>query len=385
MRLKSYFAATVEGALNMARQELGPDAMLVDSRRTGMDAKHLGEYEVVCAVFPPKAAAAAEDSPAASPSAVATGSAGGFRAPSLDKLSQDVSELKRYMERMASTIARTGPGLANLRANPELAELLGILQSSEVDASLAQDLVTRVADAMTEGSDPRAIMARELEKVIRTDSRLGRVGSGQAVVALVGPPGAGKTTCLVKLAARFGLATRRPTHIITLDTYRVAAAEQLRSYAAILGLGFQIADTAVALGQSLEECRHKDLILIDTPGFSRHDMHEAREMARFMATHPEIDTHLVLPASAKAADLKKAADSYQCFLPSKLLFTKLDETGTFGPILSLMNRLQKPVSFFSYGQQIPEDFEAAEKGTLMELILRRETLEENLDSAVAAA
>src|SRR5271165_605405 len=117
MRLKSYFAATVEAALNLARQELGPDAMLVDSRRTGLESRHLGEYEVVCAVFPatsPAAASAPSSAPASPPTAVLSSSANSqgpipgpaFRAQSIDRLSQEVSELKRYMERMATTMSQ---------------------------------------------------------------------------------------------------------------------------------------------------------------------------------------------------------------------------------------------------------------------------------------
>ena len=381
MRLKSYFASTVEVAMNMARQELGPEAMLVDSRRTGPESRHLGEYEVVCALFQTKIAAApAPEEPAPLPS-----SSPQFRAPSLDKLSQEVSDLKRYMEKMATTLTQSGAGFANLRAHPELAEIFAVLTSSDVDPAIAHDIVTRVGESSTRDGNVNALVDKEVERLLAVDGRLGRTGARQAVVALVGPPGSGKTTCLVKLAAQYGLATRRPTQILTLDTYRIAAAEQLRSYAAILGIGFQVLETPLALAQALEEHRQKELILIDTPGFSRHDMEDAAELAQFFSTHPTIDTHLVLPACVKSADLKRTASAYEKFRPSKLLFTKLDETGTFGPILNLVVTLGKPVSFLSYGQQIPEDFECAEKSTLVELILRKESLEENLKSAVAAA
>ena len=381
MRLKSFFAATVEAGMNMARQELGSEAMLVDSRRTSLESRHLGEYEVVCALFHPKTAA----SPASDEAAPPAFPPNGFRAPSLDKLSQEVSDLKRYMEKMATTLTQSGAGFANLRANPELAEVFAILTASEVDPSIAHDIVARIGQIAGADSNIPALLDREVDKLLTVDARLGRTGARQAIAAVVGPPGAGKTTCLVKLAAQYGLATRRPTQILTLDTYRVAAAEQLRSYAAILGIGFQVVETPLALAQALEEHRQKDLILIDTPGFGKHDMEDASDLAKFFAAHADIDTHLVLPASMKSADLQRTAAAYRKFHPAKLIFTKLDETGTFGPILNLVVSVGKPVSFLSYGQQIPEDFEGAEKSTLIELILRKESLEENLHSAVAAA
>ena len=251
--------------------------------------------------------------------------------------------------------------------------------------ALPADIVARIGQIAGADSNIPALLDREVDKLLGVDARLGRTGARQAIAAVVGPPGAGKTTCLVKLAAQYGLATRRPTQILTLDTYRVAAAEQLRSYAAILGIGFQVVETPLALAQALEEHRQKDLILIDTPGFGKHDMEDASDLAKFFAAYADIDTHLVLPASMKSADLQRTAAAYRKFHPAKLMFTKLDETSTFGPILNLVVSLGKPVSFLSYGQQIPEDFEGAEKSTLIELILRKESLEENLHSAVAAA
>lgn len=376
MRLKSYFANTVEAALSMARQELGADAMLVDSRRTGQDARHLGDYEVVCAVIPPKTI---DSDPPVSQASIGT------RAPHLDKLSQEVSELKRYMERMAATIARSSSGLANLRANPELAEAFAILAAAEVESSLAYDLVSALEDSEIGGQDVRMLLAQQIQDLVSVDSRLGRAGAKQAITALVGPPGAGKTTCLVKLAAQFGLGTRRPTQILSLDTYRVAAAEQLRSYAAILGMGFQLLETPTALAQALEEHKQKDLILIDTPGFGRNEMGEARDIARFLSTHPDIDVQLVLPLSMRSADVRAVTEAYEVFRPAKVLYTRADETETYGSILNISAATGKPVSFLSSGQQIPEDLEPAKRDRLIQLILRKSAPEEFMSRAVVAA
>jgi flagellar biosynthesis protein FlhF len=190
------------------------------------------------------------------------------------------------------------------------------------------------------------------------------------VVALAGPPGAGKTSALVKLAVQYGLTAHKRVQILTADTYRIAAAEELRSYAAILGIGFQILETAGALEQALDEFRQKDLILIDTPGLCRSEMEAADDLATVLAAHrPVIDTHLVLPASMRAADLRRVSEQYSIFQPRKLLFTRLDETETFGPILSRSTRLGIPVSFLSWGQRIPEDLEPASVDRLLDLIL----------------
>jgi flagellar biosynthesis protein FlhF len=212
-------------------------------------------------------------------------------------------------------------------------------------------------------------VAEELESRIRVEPLLGRSEARSRIVALVGPPGAGKTTTLVKLAVNYGLAGRRPVLLLSADTYRVAAAEQLRSFATILGVGFQVVDTVVALAQTIEENRGKELIFIDTPGLATGDVADFGGLAQFLSTSTDIDTQMVVSSSMKSADLSRVVDSFEAFRPQRLIFTKLDETGSFGPILNESVRTGKPLSFFATGQRIPEDLEAASRGRLAELIL----------------
>ncbi|MEO7142158.1 MAG: flagellar biosynthesis protein FlhF, partial [Bryobacteraceae bacterium] len=382
MKLKSYFAASVEAAMNQAAQELGPDAMLVHSRRTTAETRHLGEYEVVFAATPrtgagfekpaqsapgPHDASAQIVSPfgAARRTAVASverrsqgtndrntrpepepetatasesKDATGVNAPGasqvrIDRLSQEVGDLRKWVERLVGAL-HGGPMPAETRdlPGPQWTGLLSLLTAAGVDAGLAQDIVTRL-DAQQAPADGESL-AEELKSLLTVDAALGRQGAERRVVAVVGPPGSGKTTTLVKLAARYGLACRRTAHILSMDVYRIAAAEQLRFCAAILGIGFQAIETSVALGQALEEHINKDLILIDTPGFGRRDTEDALDLAEILSAHPEIDTHLVLSASMRAADLTRAVDQFEVFQPAKLLFTRIDETDCFGPILN---------------------------------------------------
>ena len=392
MRMKSYFAATVEGALNLARQELGPEAMLVNSRRTGLESRHLGDYEVVCAVVPDQLPRSAIETAAAFQSAAEPAVRTPTALPRIDKLSQEVAGLKRHMERLASTIARSTAGYSSLTANPALAEAFALLTSSDVDPNLALDIVSRIghdlnsspAELLPPGVPP-ATLHSEIQRLLAVEPRLGQAGANRTVVALVGPPGCGKTTSLVKLAARYALSNRKPSQILSLDTFRVGAADQLRSYAAILGVGFQVVETTLALAQALEEHNHKDMILIDTPGFGRHDIQDGADIARFLATRADVDVHLLIPASMKAPDMTRMIDQYESFRPNKLLFTRADETETFGPILNQIVRTGKPVSYLSSGQQIPEDIQAATKEYLTDLILQIPAGTKDLAASVAAA
>jgi len=151
----------------------------------------------------------------------------------------------------------------------------------------------------------------------------------------------------------------------------VAGADQLRSFAAILGVGFQALETVGALAQALEEYRGKDLILIDTPGYGTRDMDAAGDLARFFSGRPDVDVHLVLTASMRSADLTRVAGQFDIFRPANLLFTRLDETESVGSLFSLAARSGKPLSFLGTGQQIPEDLEAADKGRLVGSLMAR--------------
>jgi flagellar biosynthesis protein FlhF len=392
MKLKSFFANSVEEAIRQARHELGPDAMLLNSKRTGMEAQHLGFYEVVvCAESQENRTKSSSFGPdrgqdanpngakqepgiergfgtAASPSIAALSPA---TSPAADRLSQDVSELKHRIEKLALTLARSGPGMASVAFDLELSQVFTTLTDAEFDTELAFDVVNRLNSPVSEAG-----VRAELANLVKFDSTLGLGGSSSNVVALIGPPGAGKTSALVKLAVQYGLAAGRTVRILTTDTFRIAAADELRSFAAILGIGCQVLEAPAALAQALSEIRQdphhqKDIILIDTPGLCRFEMEACQDLAELLAAHPDVDTHLVLPASMRAADLRRVAERYSVFQPRKLLFTRLDETETLGPILSLSVRMGKPVSFFSGGQRIPEDLEPATAEFLLDRILGR--------------
>jgi flagellar biosynthesis protein FlhF len=368
MKIKSYFANTVEEAMAMARQELGPDAMLVNSRKAAIDTRHLGLYEVVFVIDAP---ADSTESPAgAAPSGSPTG----------DRLAQQMADFKRELEGMRRTINRSAMSPANYRnTSVNGADEYSTLTANEVSPELAREIVEaaelRIGKPVTlklRGVDRgafREALVEELESRIQVQPVLGRGDARPRIVALVGPPGCGKTTTLVKLAVNYGLAARRPVMLLSMDTYRVAAAEQLRSYAAILGVGFHVLETVSALAQSIEELRGKELIFIDTPGLGPAEIANYSPLAQFLSTREDIDTQIALSCSMKSADLSRVVDSFAVFRPQRMIFTKQDETGSFGPIFNETVRTGKPLSFFTTGQRIPEDLEAATKSRVAELIL----------------
>ncbi|MGH9592777.1 MAG: hypothetical protein ACRD5L_06775 [Bryobacteraceae bacterium] len=259
MKLKSYFSGTVEAAMDLARRELGEEALLINARPATPDTRYLGAYEVVFGV--------------------------------------------------------------------KLADQIPL---------------------------PKAPVRRAV-----VDVTLGIPGFESAIVALVGPPGAGKTTTLVKLAAHYGLAGERRTQILSADVYRAGAADQLRALASILGFGCEVVEPPLALSQAIEEHRSKQLILIDTPGLSSREMEDGAGLAQFLASRADVDTYLVLPASMQSAALARIASQYAVFQPKKLILTRIDELDEQGNSPAQAAWCSLPVSFLCCGQQIPDDIEPA--------------------------
>ena len=357
MTLKSFFGNGIKAALDQARLEMGPEAMLVSSRPAPPEARHLGDYEVVVATDEPGPGTVAA-APTQRPEPFASG----------------IAQLERKLDQVAAAISRAALDEGACGGATELREACAPLVRNEVDPELVREIAGCLG-ALGAGlsvSELGLALRAELAGRLKTEPTLGRPDGRPRVAALVGPCASGKTATLVKLAVRYGPGMQRPVHIISMDSYRVAASEQLRSYAAILGIGFQALETTTALGQALEEHCNKDLVLIDTPGYGPRDLDAGEDLARFLASRRDIDTHLVLTASMRSADLTRVVDRFEAFRPTKLLFAKLDETRTFGPILNQVVRTGKPLSFLAAGQQIPEDLEAATAERVLDLLTRPE-------------
>lgn len=189
------------------------------------------------------------------------------------------------------------------------------------------------------------------------------------VIAFVGPTGVGKTTTIAKLAALHVLAGQRKVGLITSDTYRIAAVEQLRTYGSILNIPLEVVYRSDEIPGALERMSDRDLILIDTAGRNfRVDAH-VQEVAALLQTVPVDETYLVLSVTSKPDDLDRLAAAF-CSLPvDKFLFTKLDETSSYGAILNLLLTHRKPISYVTTGQNVPDDIEIASLVKLLSAIL----------------
>jgi len=252
------------------------------------------------------------------------------------------------------------------------------LQDAEVGLETADLVIGAVRDELTpdELTDQaivRQAVLRHLAGHIPVVGSMSKAGEGTAgrplTVALVGPTGVGKTTTIAKLAAAYKLRQGKRVGLITSDTYRIAAVDQLRTYANIIGLPLKVVLTpremAAACG-ALADC---DVILVDTAGRSQHDTARLGELSHFLEACTPDETHLVLSSAVAESVLLKAAERFSVLGPQRLIISKLDEAVHFGVIVNVLSKVQLRLSFVTTGQEVPDQIELASSDRLARIIL----------------
>jgi flagellar biosynthesis protein FlhF len=188
------------------------------------------------------------------------------------------------------------------------------------------------------------------------------------VYALVGPTGVGKTTTIAKLAAYFSLKRSQKVLLLTSDTYRIGAVEQLATYARILGLPLKVAASPKELKSCLEERGAQDLVLIDTTGRSPNNTGMLDELRDFLTVSPVIGSHLVVSATTKEGDLERIISGFGRLPLEGYICTKLDETDHYLPLFNQLVPTRRPLAYFTHGQRVPEDLELVTKSRIVRLL-----------------
>lgn len=359
MTFKSFYGPTIREALKAAQQELGPDAAILASRQVTAAEGLPGAYEVVCGIVP----ALAPLKPAALASVPAPVSA----SPVTAQTTQSVSGLTRLRKRVNTFRSSLGRGET---VEPEVDPLRCALLADGFDEELTAEIVSGVRRRVGEsrsGLTEEAALSAELGARVSIEASLGRAQARRKITALVGPPGAGKTSLIVKLAVRYGLALRKPMRLISLDGARIGGADALRTYGAGMAVPVDVLETGSALTQILESRQEAGLILIDTPGLSSGDAGSFADLAGALSRNPEIDVQLVIPATASAADLKATNARFRSFLPTRLALTQVDNAACCRAALALALSRDLPISYAGTGPRIPEDLEEASVASLLRI------------------
>ena len=374
MQTKTYLAPTKLEALLKIREEHGADAVIL-SERTVQKGKLFGKKPMVEIVVGIKGA---ESEPNAEPRPTPKAEPKGIdeydpTQTRLRKLEREMQEIRALVQTMHAYItngavpAESEGELSVITASLDEHPLLRPLMAAGVEQEVAQELLRRVPRLPHNAAVDA--LRRTLTARIPIGGALPRESRHRQVAVLVGPTGVGKTTTIAKLAAIHALDYNRKVALLSLDTYRIGAIQQLRTYAELINLPLHIATNAEEVQEGLEQFAEYDLVLIDTIGRGQRDEEHLQEMRQALLPVKGI-VYLTLSATADSATLLDAAQRFSIFEPDAVILTKLDEAARVGNCVNLALRGSLPFAYFTTGQRVPEDIALADAQTLACAALR---------------
>ncbi len=375
MELRTYRAPTMHEALAMVRCDLGPDASVLHTREVRVR-RWFGwlagppqiEVTASCEVNVPSRLPPPPEERAAAP--LPAEEAG-------MELGGDMQGQLCELQAMVNQLCRHAPGGSRPDLPEELFRLFTDLLDSDLSEEVARELVERLRREsrgvkLDDLFLAKARIARMIEGEIAVAGPIRLTPGRRRLAALVGPTGVGKTTTIAKLAAHYRLREKRRVGLITVDTYRIAAVEQLRTYADIIDLPMQVVSTPREMREAVARMNDLDLILLDTAGRSPKDEVRIQELRAFVTEADADEIHLVLSAMTGARTLQQTAERFAAVGTTALILTKLDEASSLGNVLSVLRFSKLPLSYLTNGQNVPDDIEPAHAQRLARLILGME-------------
>jgi flagellar biosynthesis protein FlhF len=400
MKIKRYAAASMRAALGQVREEQGPDAVILSSRRMdeGVEVIAAVDYDetlmaeasrrhasaasagagTLRAAPAAEASAPAAEAPVARAESSATGAgvaasrntprpgraaatrtqqpatAAAAAEPGFGSMQRELQDLRHLLENELATLTWNDKRLREPLKVRVLEELSALDIASDVAAALAARTPQH-----TRLENPSHIPLALLVKHLPVVNDMSCVTGG--IVAVVGPTGVGKTTTIAKLAARWSmLHGSQDLALVSTDGYRIGAREQLLTYARILGAPLHSADTGTELAHTLARLQNKKLVLIDTAGIGPRDIRLTEQLAALKLGAARARVLLALPAQGEAHALEEIVRAFAGIAPAACVLTKLDEAASLGAVLSTTLRHKLPIAYLCDGQRVPEDLHAAE-------------------------
>ncbi|MCQ2506916.1 MAG: flagellar biosynthesis protein FlhF [Lachnospiraceae bacterium] len=383
MLIKKFTAATEKEAIELAQKELGKDAVVMNVKKVPPKGiRKIFKHSNV------EVTAATDDNnnydrkPVNFPSrnksfeSVATG----FEAKGLDiftdnsehketsaieqKLDSLQSMLEKQMEKKQEEALKEVKENIVEEKEPTYVGFLKLIYNqlinNEVDEKYANQIIAEIEPGLNNETNINTVLAAVYQKIVL------KLGQTKAIelqegktkfVFFIGPTGVGKTTTIAKLASTLMLSKKLKVALFTVDTYRIKAVEQLQTYADILGIPLKVIYTDDEMKSATEDYMNYDVVLIDTAGRSHRNLQQRDDIEKLIATIPEEmkETYLVLSATTKYRDLIKITETYSEIVDYRLLFTKLDETGSIGNIFNMHMLTDAPLSYATFGQNVPDD------------------------------
>jgi flagellar biosynthesis protein FlhF len=385
MDVKTYRARSLQEALALVRSDLGNKASVLRTReiRASRWLRWLGAERLIEVTA--SASVQVPSRLSRRPAAVLAESVSRSRIPPViaginlerdeERLTaQEVRGQIRDLQSMVEGLYRQSAARSRPELPAALFRLFTDLLDAEVPEDLARELIERLrAETGSTQLADAALLRNRLADLIMSEVPVAppiQLSPGRRqLVALVGPTGVGKTTTIAKLAANYRLKQRRRVGLITVDTYRIAAVEQLRTYADIIDLPMEVVSTPQEMRQAMGRLEQLDLILMDTAGRSPKDDLRIQELNSLLVEAAPDEVHLVLSSTSSASSLTQTAERFAAVGTTALVLTKLDEATGLGNVLPLVRASKLPLSYLTHGQNVPDDIEAADASRLAGAVL----------------
>ena len=380
MQVKRYEVATIREASAMIKNDLGPEAVILSTKR--IQGAKGARIEVIAGRDEGLPVSSADPQPADRKD-----TANQALEPGIGGLTREISAMKAILREMNDEDRSRGEWREFKEMLETLFDMFGLRKGTDSHHPLAQVYrhLTTCGISKDRASNLIAALRREGAKEITScEEGLARVEQcisqrlaaytreekGKRVKAFFGPTGVGKTTTIAKLASLYALEKKVDVGLITVDTYRIAAIEQLRTYARIIGISLEVAADKAALKKSLQRMAAKDVIFVDTPGKNCRDDQYVRGLKECFDLSVPVEANLLLSMTSSEETLRELGKRFGALSYDRIILTKIDECPRTGFVYNIIDQLAKPVSYMTNGQNVPFDIKKASAESMARLIVR---------------
>lgn len=381
MQVKRYEVATMNEGLYKIKNDLGPDAVILSARKIKNGRQEMFEIMAARDEDPTAFQKGRESKPetsGAAPSQRSEETIALFR-NELAQIRKSVEAMQRQslLGRELAEMRETMNSffdVVGMRKGRAAQDLNSKIYLQLIGSGFSRASACRLVDAVNQKTNqPSGLTEADaldwVEKYIGGSlPAVNKNSAGERVKMFIGPTGVGKTTTLAKLAARYSIMNKKKVALITTDNFRIAAAEQLETYAKIMGLRMEKAASKEAFEKAVRRFADQDVILVDTPGRARPD-DGVLNACEFVLPDQAVETHLLINATGSREYLDSVVSAYSRFRISSLIVTKIDESERFGMLYDVIAKTNKPVTYLTCGQNVPQDIEEVTPGRMANLMI----------------